>query len=233
MKSKILIIEDEILIADNLQDFLEKNNFDVVGIGISYEEAVELYEQFKPDLILLDIRLYGEKSGIDFAYYLQKQSKLIPFIYLTSQVDLKTIQTAKVTFPAGYISKPIQKDGLLASIEVALHKYITSQIDQTTISLNDGYNNFIIHVNDILFLKSDHVYVNVHLISGRQILQRGSLKELLEKVPNGMFVQTHRSFAVNLKQVSHWDNKYLYIQTKKIPVSRSRRALVTQHLSTN
>lgn len=121
--TKILIVEDEILIADNIKRFLTKKGYDVVGIAISYEEAVQLYEQKNPDISLVDIRLNGIKSGIDFADFLQVQKKSKPFIYLTSQFDRKNIQRAKQTYPAAYLPKPVHKESLSVAIEMALFKY--------------------------------------------------------------------------------------------------------------
>lgn len=228
---KILIVEDEILIADSISRYLEKKGYQILGIAISYEEAVELYGTEKPDLALLDIRLNGEKSGIDFAYFLQEQPESIPFIYLTSQMDMQHINLAKSTFPSSYLSKPIQKDNLFANIEIALHNH-QHQKPATTpaISLYDGKKNYVLPIKNILFIQAEHVYVKIHRTIGDHILQRSALKDLLKKLPTEQFVQTHRSFAVNLQQISHWDSENVYIGKEEIPVSRSRRKVVFEML---
>ncbi len=220
---KILIVEDEILIADNIKRFLSKKGHKVVGIAISYEEAIQLYMEQKPDITLLDIRLNGMKTGIDVAHFIKQQEAPKPFLFLTSQMDSKNINKAKETFPAGYLSKPVQKESLYASVEIAMHKYLADKEEAPTIPLYDGSKNYLILLHDILYLQSEHVYVQVHLQDGNYILQRSPLKDLLEQLPPKQFIQTHRSFAINIKQVSHWDTENIYFNGKVIPVSRSRR----------
>lgn len=227
---RILIVEDEILIADNIKRFLHKNGYEVVGIAISYEEAEKLYLEEKPDISLLDIRLNGLKTGIDFAHFLQGQSPTKPFIFLTSQIDHKHIQYAKDTFPDGYLSKPIDKESLLATIEIALHKHAAKSSEIPSIPLSDGSTNHIVPIKDILFLEAEHIYVKIHLVGDRKIVQRNSLKEILKQLPEEKFLQTHRSFAINIHRISHWDHQNLYIQHQAIPISRSRKKEVFSYL---
>ena len=216
-KTKILIVEDEILIADNIKRYLELNEYIVLDIAISYEEAKEIFIKEKPDIVLLDIRLYGPKSGIDFAHFIQRQSEIKPFIFLTSQMDAENIKLAKQTFPDGYLSKPIQKDSLVASIEIAIHKHSIQPIVQPTLAVYDGTNHYLIPYKDILYLKAEHVYVQIHLDSEKYILQRGALKDLLAKLPSKLFYQTHRSYAINVNKVTHWDAHQVFIQKTSIP----------------
>jgi len=109
---KILIVEDEVIIADTIKRYLTQNGHQVVGNAISYQEAESIYIEKKPDLVLLDIRLSGTKTGIDVAYFIQQQTDPKPFIFLSSQLDSRSLNSAKETFPAGYLSKPIQKNTL-------------------------------------------------------------------------------------------------------------------------
>lgn len=220
---KILIVEDEILIADSIKRYLNKKGHEVIGQAISYEEAKQLYLQKEPDIVLLDIRLYGEKTGVDFAHFIQQQVDPKPFLYLTSQFDSNTIHAAKETFPAGYLSKPIQKENLFASLEIAMHKYQSQQGPIKTIPLFDGSKKHLVPINNILYLESEHVYVKVHIHNESPIIQRSSMKDLLLQLPDKQFIQTHRSFAINCQRVSHWDSENIYFNKKTIPVSRNKR----------
>lgn len=227
---KILIVEDEILIADNIKLHLERKGYEVVGIAISYEEAIALYTQYRPDLTLLDIRLNGRKSGIEVAQFIRDQEQPKPFIFLTSQIDKKNIDDAKVTFPAGYLSKPIQKESLIASIEIAIHK---GSLDEKveTISFYDGEKRYIIPIQNIHYIQSVHVYVEIFIKDRSPILQRTSLKNLLEELPPDKFIQTHRSFIVNLEQVTSYSNESIMIEESQIPISRNMRKQVLAVLS--
>ena len=193
---KVLIVEDEILIADTIKRYLEKEGHEVIGIAISYEEAVQLFLSKIPDMTLLDIRLNGEKTGIDVAKFIQHQSNPRPFIYLTSQTDSRSFKGAIDTFPAGYLTKPIQKTSLFATIEIGMRAFNEQRKEEKSITLYDGTTSHVISINDILYLQTDHIYVNVHLANGKQIVLRNSLKEMLEQLPKEQFIQTHRSLSL-------------------------------------
>ena len=227
---KILIVEDEILIADTIQRYLERQGYEVVGIAISYEEAVELYQQTQPDLCLIDIRLSGQKTGIDFAHFIQKQPNPKPFIYLTSQLDKRYINMAKETFPAGYLSKPIQKASLFANIEIATHSHQTKVSKETKITIFDGSSKHVVPIKDILYIQADHIYAVFYTSSKGRIMQRSTLSEVLKQLPSPPFVQVHRSFIVNLKHITGWDQQQLFVNDKAIPVSRSRKKEILSYL---
>ncbi len=122
-KVKVLIVEDEVIIADNLKRFLVRKGLDVIDIAISYEEAVKNYSLYCPDIILIDIRLNGIKTGIEVAQFIQEHADPKPFIFLTSQFDKGNIEKAKKTLPAAYMSKPVHKESLFIAIELAMMKY--------------------------------------------------------------------------------------------------------------
>lgn len=226
---RILIVEDEILIADNIQRYLAKKGHEVIGIAISYEEATSLYVREKPDLVLLDIKLSGSKTGVDVAHFINEQDYSAPFIFLTSQMDSKNIDNAKETFPKGYLSKPIRKESLFATIEIVMHKW-NEDIEEGTIRLYNGVEYFNVQINDILYLEAEHVYVKVHMKNGDQIFQRSSFKDLLEQLPSDMFLQSHRSYAINAKSITKWDSQNIYIDKLEIPISRSRKKEILAHL---
>jgi len=83
----VLIVEDELLIAETIKLYLQERDHKVVGIAISYDEATALIESERPDIALIDIRLYGEKSGIDVANFIKKTGRPVPFVIVSSQYD--------------------------------------------------------------------------------------------------------------------------------------------------
>jgi len=227
---KVLIVEDEILIADNIKRYLTQKNYLVTGIAISYFEAVKLYEATKPDIVLLDIRLNGVKNGIDVAKFINNHSLKKPFLFLTSQMDPRNIEEAKKTFPSGYLSKPIQQESLSATIEITLHNFKANNGQSNVIRLHDGNTKHIISTDEISFIQAEHVYVKVYKKSGDYILHRSTLKDILSKLPSDRFIQTHRSFVVNLGHITSWDTNSLYIGKYEIPMSRSKKKDVLEML---
>ncbi|MEM1328165.1 MAG: response regulator transcription factor [Bacteroidota bacterium] len=226
---RILIVEDELLIANTIKRYLQKQNYEVTGIAISYDEAIQLYNTTHPDLTLLDIRLNGAKTGIDVANYIRHQDQNSSYIYLTSQADQRSIAAATNTAPSGYLTKPIRKTDLMVSVQLVLQNQVFKQPKKLKI----GYGNNLqtICVDHILYLEADHVYVKIHLNNGRTIMHRGSIVELLTQLPPQQFLQTHRSFAVNTAHVDQYDTSHLYIRQRSIPLGRSRRKDVIQTLN--
>ena len=166
--TKVLIVEDELLIAETIRLYLNERGHSVTNIAISFDEAIEFYEEEKPDVILLDVRLYGEKSGIDFANYLAQKKSKVPFVFLTSQFDKRIVESAMTTNPNGYLTKPIQKESLWTTIELAYNQAISIETE-TKLQINDGTKTHVLNSDEILYITSDHVYVKVFLKDQNQI----------------------------------------------------------------
>lgn len=120
-KIKILIVEDEHIIADNLQTLIESWGYIVTGIESSGLKTIEKIKETEHSLILMDIKLKGEMDGIETAQAIKKLFSL-PIIYLTSYSDTKILERAKLTEPYGYLIKPYNEDELKATIKMALYK---------------------------------------------------------------------------------------------------------------
>ena len=124
MPEKILIVEDEVLVAKDLRMMLEEARYHVCGIARSVAQATELLEKEKPDIVLLDIFLKGAATGIDLAVTLNEKN--IPFIYLSANSDRGTIEAAKRTKPYGFMVKPFREDEVLIALEIARYRHQNS-----------------------------------------------------------------------------------------------------------
>ncbi len=123
---RLLIVEDERVVALDLKNILRRLSYTLAGITASGVEAVELCESLRPDLVLMDIFLGGEMDGVEAACVIQTECD-IPVIYLTSHTDQVTLQRAKRTAPYGYVLKPVDENWLRTAVEVALFKHHTEQ----------------------------------------------------------------------------------------------------------
>lgn len=123
MNKKILIVEDEFIVANNLRLILEEVGYAISGIAASVGEAQECIQRHKPDLVLLDIRLKGKLSGIDIARKLRADH--IPFVYLSANANQAILEEAKTTEPYGFLVKPFREKDLLVALEIAwyLHQH--------------------------------------------------------------------------------------------------------------
>jgi len=121
-QNRILIVEDEGLIAMDLQERLEKLGYPVAGVAASGEEALEVASGQLPTLILMDIRLKGQMDGIEAAARIRERLD-IPVIFVTAHTDEKTLERAKAAGPLSYIVKPFDQTGLRVHIELARHRH--------------------------------------------------------------------------------------------------------------
>lgn len=121
-ETKILVVEDEGVVAKDIETSLEIFGYTVSGIVSHGEEAVKEAVKTKPDLVLMDIRLKGRMDGIEATKKIRRRFD-IPVVYLTSYADEETVKRAKVTKPFGYILKPIEAKELHTTIEIALYRH--------------------------------------------------------------------------------------------------------------
>lgn len=119
---RILIVEDEPLIAEDLAAILEREGFTISAVVYTPEDAMEELQTHLPDMVLLDINLAGGQEGITLAQYIHERLHL-PFVFVTSYSDKQTLERAKHTEPAGYIVKPFNEAGLYSTLEIALYNH--------------------------------------------------------------------------------------------------------------
>lgn len=120
-KTKILIVEDESIVARDLQCSLEDLNYEVCGIAASSDEAIALAREKVPDLVLMDVRISGKRDGIETAHVIRAEME-VPVIYLTAHADDTTLARAKVTQPSGYLLKPVRTAELRSMVEISIYR---------------------------------------------------------------------------------------------------------------
>lgn len=119
---KVLIVEDEPLVAHDIASTLNGINYEVSGIAYTVSKARYFLDTNRPDIVLLDINLGTETDGIMLAEIIRNQYQ-IPFVYLTSYADARTLERAKRTMPMGYLVKPYDERDLFAALEIALYNF--------------------------------------------------------------------------------------------------------------
>ncbi len=120
-KTKILVVEDESIIAADIAMVLQNLGYEVTATVPSGEQAIEEVEGNKPDLVLMDIVIKGDMDGIETAEQMRSQFS-IPVVFLTAFADEKTLERAKITGPFGYITKPFEETDLKVAVEIGLYK---------------------------------------------------------------------------------------------------------------
>jgi DNA-binding LytR/AlgR family response regulator len=228
--SRFLIVEDELLIAETISDFLKAEGCFEIVIVESVNEAIEQLNSSKIDFVLTDIALGDEKSGIDLGSLLHTRYKL-PFIYITSHADKAMIDKAKHTHPSAYILKPFKKEDLLIAIELCLFsatRNIQKQSDEEELIIKDGRAMVRLYHSNILWLEADGNYTSIHLTGNERRVVRTTLSDLEEQLSSPNFVRIHKSFVVNKKHVTEIKSTSLIINDQELTVGRTYQANLSE-----
>ncbi|AZQ58441.1 response regulator transcription factor [Maribacter sp. MJ134] len=242
---KILIVEDNVIIADDMQSMLEEIGYEIVDNVIVYEQAVEVLKTQQVDLVLIDIILASDKTGIDLGKHIRENYD-IPFIFVTSNSDRATVENAKTVKPNGYLVKPFEQQDLYTSIEIALSNFIygkqpgNSGVNEGTVNEDVPMSNSIlkdsifvkkqhlyyrIQFGDIQFIKADNVYLEVNTVD-KKFLVRSPLKDYLEKLPKNKFYRAHKSYIVNVDHIDAINSKDIMINNTLIPISKDFKEFI-------
>lgn len=236
-KVKILVVEDEIIIADHICDTLTDLGYEALEPVINYTEAIKTIEAEKPDLAILDIQLSGRKTGIDIAEKIRSNYDF-PFIFLTSNADPLTVAEAKKVMPPAYLVKPFTQDELYSSIEIALFNYSkrVGEVDDDELIIKDAFfikekNTYIkLKFEDILFIKSEHVYSEIQLTNNHKHVIRGNLNKIITKLSQ-KFARVHRSYIINLDYLEQIDQNAISIQNTSIPIGKTYKEELLQKIN--
>ncbi len=145
---RILVVDDESIVALDVSRRIEQLGYSVAGVASSGEEAVERSGEVRPDLVLMDIKMPGKMDGIEAADQIRKQYD-IPVVFVTAYGDEEMVQRAKAAEPLGYILKPFDEKDLRAAIELALYKHrMEQQLKQRVRELTALNNLFQKHLTE-------------------------------------------------------------------------------------
>lgn len=244
---RILIVEDNVIIADDMQSMLEEIGYEIVDNVIVYEQAVEVLKNNHVDLVLIDIILASDKTGIDLGKHI-RESYNIPFIFVTSNSDRATVENAKTVKPDGYLVKPFEQQDLYTSIEIALsnfnynkkdlnrdiddvgESFTSNSVLKDSIFVKKQHLYYRIQFSDIQFIKADNVYLEVNT-ADKKFLVRSPLKDYLEKLPGNKFYRAHKSYIVNVDHIDAINSKDVVINNNLIPISKDFKEFILSSMN--
>lgn len=222
----ILIVEDELIIAEDMAMKLATMGYSVAGTAMDFEEAIELLADATPDIALLDINLGENKSGIDVAKHI-RQNYNIPIVFITSNTHPAIIQEVAEYKPNGYLVKPYKKEELFASIEVALSNFLSAdeqavkEAFKDTLFIKDQHIYLKLKHSDIQWLKAEGNYTMIHTAKKKHLV-RGKLKELQAMLP-ATFFRLHKSYVVNLRMVEAVQPTAVTVADEEVPLGKMYR----------
>jgi DNA-binding LytR/AlgR family response regulator len=220
---RVLIVEDEPLIAEDVSDILKELGYQVVGMAESLEEVQELLDDgLEFDIVLEDVQIIGEADGIEVAEYIRSRRD-VHIVFVTSFSDDITIKRIRSAQPAGYIVKPYKKEDIkttLALISSPISNNKQPENKLKDILVKDGLEYVKIPVDSINFLEAADNYCEVHTDEKRYLLSL-TLKATLDKLPSSVFKRCHRSFAINIHKIDRVGATYILVSGKEIPFNEA------------
>lgn len=248
-KLNIFIVEDESIVAKDIQNSLTKLGYNVIGIANNGKDAIEKILELKPDLLLMDIMIKGDLTGIDVSEKI-KEKLNVPIIFLTAYADEGTLAKAKITEPYGYILKPFKEVDLHSTIELAYYKhqkdselqkerdFLYSLVESKEESNKDilfvKANSRLVKVllKDIYYVEALKDYVIINTQYARYTIH-STMKEIDKKLGNTEFARVHRSYIARLDKISSIDSQNVVLENDKktIPVGGSYREELMKKLN--
>lgn len=213
---KVLILEDEILIAYSLRKVLNDIGYESVVICNNCEDAEAGIKLEKPDLAIIDIQIHGELRGIEFAKLCKGMG--ISFIFITAFSNPDVIIEATETAPITYLTKPYKESDLRAAMAIAKSKINKNK----ALKLTDGKKEYNISLDEVLYLEADTPYVKIYRENGVIVL-RNSISRLIETINDDSLVRIHKSYAINKNKMQEKGINYVVINEVKLPVSKVYR----------
>lgn len=240
-KLNIFIVEDESIVAKDIQNNLIKLGYAVLGIANNGKDAIDQIKDLNPDAVLMDIMIKGDLTGIEVAEQIKKFVN-VPVIFLTAYADESTLSRAKVTEPYGYILKPFKEIDLHSTIEMAVYKHQRdAALQKERDFLYSLVENKDSSQNDILFVKANSKLVKVYLkdiyyvealkdyvIINTQYARytvHSTMKDIEKKLGTADFVRVHRSYIVRTDKIQAIENQTVVLENEKkaIPIGGSYR----------
>jgi len=217
MNYSFLIVEDDVLISEHLKRIVLEHGHNVTAICSNEKSTYLEVEKCRPDFAFLDIKLLGNDLGINIGRHLKTLN--VPFIFITSYSDKKTIQEAVDLEPKGYILKPFESK----EISTAINKLV--EFGKQNITIKSAGVKYILNVNDVLYLKSENVYLEIYT-SEKKYLAREKMSKFLSHISARNLIQVHRSYAINPSKINKLLRTSIFIEGVEIPVSRNYRKTV-------
>lgn len=226
---RILIVEDEFIIANNLKMMLEDLGYNPLNPVMNQEEAIEILKDHEVDLAILDINLNGKLEGIEIARQINEKFH-IPFIYLTSNADKETINEAKQTKPRAYLIKPFISEDIYAAIEIAICSDQSHLPDEEKLSILSesifiklGNKYYKVDIRDITYFEADGKMMNIHTNLDQKFAIRTSLENLYSQLKDFGFMRIHRGFCINTNHLAVINSEFVIVNNQQIPIGRNFR----------
>jgi DNA-binding LytR/AlgR family response regulator len=224
----IAVVEDEVIIATNIVRKLNLLGYEAYPPCASFKEAAALFAAEKPDAALIDIRIKGQRDGIELAEYIRENYD-VPIIFATANGDEATIQRAKNARPNAYVLKPFTKQDLHAAIEVAMLNFemmpkVAKPVQSNSLIVKVSHDLVKLACDDILYLRSEGNYVKMVMRSTKARSFRTTLSTLETQLDPAIFFRIGKSCIVNFNYVDELEFDQIKIGNEFLATSKVYRS---------
>ncbi len=231
MGVSVLIIEDNPLTSQDLSEILKENHFNVLGICYTAEDALIKVPHLVPDVILVDIQLAGQMTGIELVKNLSLE---IPVVYLTANSDKETVEKVLETHPSSFLTKPFNEREVVVAIELAAMKFAEATMSRPQNSLpfifiKSGRTFEKVNCSDVLYVQADGSYCKVFTDTKEYVLT-GNLNTVSSQMKSDDFLRIHRSYLINVCKIDSLDRDYIRINGKDLSIGRTYKEDVKSKL---
>jgi len=246
--TNVLVVEDEKIVSKDIQLSLKRLGYTVVGTADTADGAIAAAQEHRPDVILMDIILKGEKNGIDAATAIRAEMD-IPIVYLTAHSDEATIQRAKESEPHGYILKPFKEVDIRTNIEMAIYKHskenelkrerdmlfnlvegAKGETDHIFVKSNSRFVK--LKLDDLYFVEALKDYVVINTLEKRYTIH-STMKDIEARLPSDRFMRVHRSFIINVNRIAAIEQPNIILENDKkvVPIGGSYKEALSERIN--
>lgn len=245
-KARILVVEDESIVRLDIENTLKERGHSVVASCASGEEAVELCDEHRPQVVLMDIALSGGLSGIDAAKRIRERTGSA-VVFLTANSDKVTVSRARTAVPYGYVIKPFRPVDLLVAIEMAVHNHgqdsnvlreredlrmrLAGEGEQSALFITVKGRQQRVLCREIRFIQALKDYVGIQ-VGGRRFVVYSTMSGIEQRLPQDQFLRVHRSYIVRVGSIKAIEDYQLLLEDgeERIPIGGLYMSKVRERL---
>lgn len=245
-KARVMVVEDESIVRWDIENTLKQSGHSVVASCASGEEAVELCEEHRPQVVLMDIALSGGLSGIDAAKRIRERTGSA-VVFLTANSDKGTVDRARTAVPYGFVIKPFRPVDLMIAIEVAMHNHdkdstvlrerdhlrmrLAGEGDQAALFITVKGRQQRVLCREIRFIQALKDYVGIQVAARRYVVY-STMSGMEQRLPQDQFLRVHRSYIVRVGSIKAIEDYQVLLEDgeERIPIGGLYTAKVRERL---
>jgi DNA-binding LytR/AlgR family response regulator len=238
MQLRLGIVEDNPVVGKAIFHTASQLGYSPIEAVSNYDDAIIMIKEEKPDLVIIDIQINGDKDGIELAQTIKAENQ-IPYIFLTSDTEKETLERVKRLNPPAYLLKPFTREDLFASIEICVHNFYYKK-KKASIKQPQPLNESVflrvdqsiqkVEIAEIIYLESDNNHLNLFTATSRYEL-RNSLHGFIRSANSNKFVRIHKKYVVNTDKITKISSDNIELSTINLPLSRSYREQLLSQLN--